>query len=169
MNSKLKISVASVVLSKTKHWMARFCLMSLPITTLMMTISLQPANAQPANAVNGCSASDCVHHEILQTQATCSQVGTESSPKQPVSSALGWGLGLNTEIDQNILQGNVIAYKVRWHTPSANSNMPNGNWSGWYVTGVNDLDIKFNTANNTMRRRWSYFNDHPHLYIICKP
>lgn len=163
MNSKLKISVASVVLSKTKHWMARFCLMSLPITTLMMTISLQPANA-----ANGCSGSDCVHHEILQTQATCSQVGTESSPKQPVSSALGWGLGLNTEIDQNILQGNVIAYKVRWHTPSANSNMPNGNWSGWYVTGVNDLDIKFNTANNTMRRMWSYFGDHPHLYIICK-
>ena len=158
MNSKLKISVASVVLSKTKHWMARFCLMSLPITTLMMTISLQPANAQPANAVNGCSASDCVHHEILQTQATCSQVGTESSPKQPVGSALGWGLGLNTEIDQNILKGNVIAYKVRWS---------NG-WSGWYVTGVNDLDIKFNTANNTMRRRWSYFGDHPHLYIICK-
>ena len=154
MNSKLKISVASVVLSKTKHWMARFCLMSLPITTLMMTISLQPANA-----ANGCSGSDCVHHEILQTQATCSQVGTESSPKQPVSSALGWGLGLNTEIDQNILKGNVIAYKVRWS---------NG-WSGWYVTGVNDLDIKFNTANNTMRRRWSYFNDHPHLYIICKP
>ena len=154
MNSKLKISVASVVLSKTKHWMARFCLMSLPITTLMMTISLQPANA-----ANGCSGSDCVHHEILQTQATCSQVGTESSPKQPVGSALGWYKGLNTEIDQNILNGNVIAYKVRWS---------NG-WSGWYVTGVNDLDIKFNTANNTMRRRWSYFNDHPHLYIICKP
>ena len=158
MNSKLKISVASVasvVLSKTKHWMARFCLMSLPITTLLMTISLQPANAQP----NGCGASDCVHHEILQTHATCSQVGTESSPKQPVSSALGWALGLNTEIDQNILKGNVIAYKVQWF---------NGSWSGWYVTGVNDLDVKFNTGNNTMRRVWAYFTNHKHLYIICK-
>jgi len=153
MNLKVNVSLTSLVLSSTKHWIARFCLMSLPITTLMMTISLQSANA-----FNGCSGSDCVQYD-LQTQATCLQVGTDTTPNQPVGSAAGWYKGLNTEIDQNILKGNVIAYKLQWS---------NGSWSGWYVTGVNDLDIKFNTSNSTMRRMWAYFGDHKHLYIICK-
>ena len=136
-----------------QRWVARFCLMSFPIAALMTTTAVQPAKA-----LNGCSGSDCVQHN-LQTQAVCTQVGTDSSPNQPVSSALGWAKGLNTEIDQNILKGNVIAYKIQWSS---------GNWSNWYVTGINDLDVKFNTNTGDMRRMWSYFTDHKHLYIICK-
>lgn len=143
---------ASVILSTTKRWMARFCLMALPITALMTTVSVQPAKAQ----YNGCNGNDCVQYN-LRTQATCTQVGTESSPNHPVGVAPGWYKGLNTELDNTILKGNIIAYKIKWSS----------GWSGWYVTGVNDIDWKFN-SDRTMRRVWSYFTDHYHLYIICK-
>ncbi|HEY9800211.1 MAG TPA: hypothetical protein V6D25_07620 [Leptolyngbyaceae cyanobacterium] len=138
--------------STTKRWISHFCLLTLPITTALATVSIQPAKAQ----FNGCMGSDCVQYD-LSTQAKCLQVGTETSPNAPVGTTPGWYLGLNTEIDQKILKGDVIAYKIRWSS----------GWSGWYVTGVNDLDAKFNTGNKTMRRIWSYFTDHQHLYIIC--
>ena len=62
-------------------------------------------------------------------------------------------------MDNKILQGDVVAYKIQWF---------GGSWSGWYVTGVNDIDWKYNTIENDMRRMWSYFNDHNHQYIICR-
>jgi hypothetical protein len=107
---------------------------------------------QESSALNGCTGSDCVVHD-LSTQAACTEV-TEG-PTQDGR----WGAGLNTNIDQTIEGGDVVAYQILWG---------NGSWSGWYVTGVNDIDYKFNPGNGTMRRIWSYFYDHTHKYLICK-
>ncbi|KAH3770800.1 hypothetical protein DPMN_172093 [Dreissena polymorpha] len=71
--------------------------------------------------------------------------------------------------DQIIEGGRIIAYKIQWF---------NGIWSNWFVSGVNDLNIKFNLGPsghcpgmkaNTMTRFCGYFYDHNHHYIICKP
>jgi hypothetical protein len=71
--------------------------------------------------------------------------------------------------DQIVEGGRIAAYKIQWF---------NGRWSGWYVPGVNDMDTKFNIyprkcslsyRAKSMRRIWSYFYDHTHKFIICKP
>jgi hypothetical protein len=135
---------------------AQFCLLALPIST-MTTFLSQPSFAEPNP--NGCGDSygDCVKYD-LRTQAACTQVGSESSPNPPAGTAAGWYQGLNSELDQKNLKGEILAYKIKWSS----------GWSGWYVKGVNDIDIKYNPSNNTMRRMWSYFTDHQHLYIICR-
>lgn len=115
--------------------------------------------AEDSVAAVACTAPDCIHHSI-SSQAVCTQVGTQAAPVAPVGSAAGWWKGLSTQVDQAILKGDVIAYKIQWF---------NGSWSDWFVTGVNDIDVKFNPAPaNEMRRQWSYFTDHKHTYIICK-
>ncbi len=136
---------------------AKFCLLALPIS-VMATFPIQPSFAEPNP--NGCNDAtrDCIKYD-LRTQAVCSQVGTESSPNAPAGTAPGWYQGLNSQLDQKNLKGEILAYKIQWS---------NGVWTGWYVKGVNDIDIKYNPSNNTMRRMWSYFTDHKHLYIICK-
>ncbi|WP_194071301.1 hypothetical protein [Synechocystis sp. LEGE 06083] len=138
----------------TKKLLSHLSRIFLPIISVATMGILESVNAAP---FNGCNGSDCVQHN-LQTQTVCVQVGTESTPNAPVGPGSGWAKGLNTEIDQNILKGNVVAYKIQWSS----------GWSGWFVTGVNDLDIKFNTDSGNMRRMWSYFTDHRHLYIVCK-
>jgi len=95
---------------------------------------------------------DYISYEIF-TQDICLEI---VSPPQRCSR---WYQGLSLQIDQEILGGKVIAYQIRWF---------NGNWSAWFVPGVNDIDHKYNPANNTMRRMWSYFDDHEHRYILCK-
>ncbi|KAH3710223.1 hypothetical protein DPMN_069694 [Dreissena polymorpha] len=71
--------------------------------------------------------------------------------------------------DQIIEKGRIIAYRIQWF---------NGSWSTWFGPDLNDLDIKFNINSATcaapikdrsMRRMWSYFYDHIHEFIICKP
>ncbi len=141
--------------SEATRRIAQFCLLALPISA-MTTFPIQPSFAQ--SNPNGCSSSDCVNYD-LRTQAVCTQVGTDSSPNPPTGTAAGWYLGLNTEHDNKVLSGDVVAYKIRWS---------NGAWTNWYVTGVNDIDIKYNPSNNTMRRMWSYFTDCQHIYIICR-
>ena len=78
-----------------------------------------------------------------------------------------WAAGLNVNADEVILHGDVVAYKILWS---------NGDWTNWFVTGLNDIDIKFNPYGrscaiaykaNSMRRMWSYFYDHTHTYILC--
>ncbi|NEO77783.1 hypothetical protein [Moorena sp. SIO4G3] len=123
---------------------------------IVAAITMLPA--QPSFAANGCSRRDCIQHE-LRTQATCTLQGYDQSGLPPTGKTPGWYKGLNTEIDHQILGGDVVAYKIRWF---------NGSWSGWYVTGVNDIDWKFNTGTNDMRRVWGYFSDHQHQYILCK-
>jgi len=97
------------------------------------------------------------------SQSTCTEVDNE-----PPLNDCRWNAGLYSHIDQVVKQGRIIAYKLQWST----------GWSGWYVPGENDIDIKYNpTGNsacsvplvaNSMRRWWSYFYDHTHSYIICK-
>ena len=94
---------------------------------------------------------DLVVHDI-STQDVCVEV--VSPPQEDAR----WYQGLSSQIDQEILQGKIIAYQIRWF---------NGNWSSWFVPGINDIDHKCNSSNN-MRRIWSYFSDHEHKYIICK-
>ena len=95
---------------------------------------------------------DCISYEI-SAQDVCLEV--HSQPQRDAR----WYQGLSLQIDQEILGGRVIAYQIRWF---------NGNWSTWFVPGVNDIDHKYNPVNNTMRRMWSYFDDHEHRYILCK-
>ena len=98
------------------------------------------------------SIGDDISYEI-STQDICLEI---ISPPQRDPK---WYQGLSLQIDQEILGGKVIVYQIRWF---------NGNWSTWFVSGVNDIDHKYNPANNTMRRMWSYFDDHEHRYILCK-
>ncbi|KAL5479809.1 hypothetical protein EMCRGX_G023389 [Ephydatia muelleri] len=79
-----------------------------------------------------------------------------------------WPANLNGAMDYQVLKGNIVAYKIQWS---------NGAWTDWFVPGYNDVDYKFNPAAmscsvpyeaNSMRRMWSYFYDHTHLYILCQ-
>lgn len=108
--------------------------------------------AAAAAAVADCPTGDCVSYDIT-TQAQCTEV-TEGRTDDG-----RWGQGLSTNVDQTVKGGEIVAYQIQWF---------NGNWSEWYVTGVNDIDAKYNPHDSTMRRRWSYFYDHTHKYIICK-
>ena len=63
---------------------------------------------------------------------------------------------LSLETDNRILGGNIVAYRIQWF---------NGNWSQWFVPGVNDVDHKVN-SDGSKRRMWSYFEDHTHRYLI---
>ena len=105
--------------------------------------------------------SDLVIYDI-NTQAKCTEV------QRSRTRDCRWGAGLDMT-DQIVEGGRIAAYKIQWF---------NGRWSGWYVPGVNDMDTKFNPYPRTcslsyraksMRRRWSYFYDHTHKFIICKP
>jgi hypothetical protein len=102
--------------------------------------------------LNGCNSNDCVKHD-LTTQVSCTEV-TEGPTFD-----MRWVKGLNLNVDQTIKGGRIVAFKLQWF---------NGNWSGWFVPGLNDIDVKYNVGNNTMRRWWSYFYDHTHTYVICK-
>lgn len=104
-------------------------------------------------SVNGCNGSDCIIYDI-SSQSSCTQVG----PMSPSYDAR-WYKGLSLSVDQTILGGKIVAFKLQWF---------NGTWSDWYVPGVNDIDGKYNTGSNSMRRMWSYFSDHNYTYIICK-
>ena len=102
--------------------------------------------------------SDCIDH--ITSQPNCREVHRSRMHD------CCWHAGLSTNVDQTILSSEIVAYKIQWF---------NGHWSGWYVPGVNDIDTKYNTRARTcsvpprahsLRRVWSYFYDHTHMYII---
>lgn len=97
-----------------------------------------------------CTGPDCVIYDLT------SQVDCWETAEGPTGESR-WYDGLSTQVDQELRKGEIVAYKIRWS---------NG-WSDWFVTGMNDLDIKFNPKDESMRRMWSYFYDHEHTYIIC--
>lgn len=92
--------------------------------------------------------------ERVDTQARCTE-----ETKPPQGAAAGWHEGLATNVDRKNYGGDVIAYQIQWS---------NGNYSGWYVKGVNDIDGKYNPSTNTLRRQWAYFADHTHRIVICR-
>lgn len=104
--------------------------------------------------------SDCINHDIT-SQPNCREV------QRSRTRDCRWHAGLSTNVDQTILSGEIVAYKIQWFS---------GRWSGWYVPGMNDIDHKYNTGARicsvpvrarSLRRVWSYFYDHTHKYIIC--
>ena len=143
-----------------KRTFVRFVPMLATIVMLLAATLFAPITAfaaSPAAPLSGavtCKDPDCIQQSIV-TQTQCTQVG----PVDAEGAKVGWWKGLSTQIDQQILGGDVVAYKIQWFS---------GGWSDWYVTGVNDLDWKYNPSTNDMRRVWAYFTDHVHTYIICK-
>lgn len=98
-----------------------------------------------------CTQPDCVVYDLT------SQVDCRQEEEKPTGESR-WYAGLSTQVDQELRGGEIVAYKILWST----------GWSDWFVTGMNDLDIKFNPEDRSMRRMWSYFYDHEHTYIICR-
>ena len=131
---------------------------ALPASAQTVQSSIAKPSIAKSQTLNNCgNRPDCIKHD-LKTQATCRLEGSDNQPLRRTGERR-WVQGLNTEMDNKILQGDVVAYKIQWF---------NGSWSGWYVTGVNDIDWKYNRSTNDMRRMWSYFSDHNHQYIICR-
>ena len=130
--------------------MTRLIQTALAATVLCALFSaVLPADAQRRH----CPTGDCIHHETA-SQAQCTE--EEHGPERNA----GWDRhGLSTQIDQRLAGGDVVAYKIQWS---------NGGWSSWFVTGVNDLDRKYDTRTNEMRRMWAYFTDHRHKRIVCR-
>ena len=91
---------------------------------IVLPLFLVIAYVQPAMP---CSGSDCVQYDI-SSQATCKEV-TESATRD-----CRWVAGLNTNVDQIVLNGQIIAYQIRWLS---------GKWSQWFVKGVNDIGWTF--------------------------
>ncbi len=51
----------------------------------------------------------------------------------------------------------IQAYRVK---------LDNGQWSDWYVPGINDIDWQKN-ADGSQRRLWARFTDYTHEIIVC--
>jgi hypothetical protein len=97
------------------------------------------------------------------TQQGCAQYGSNSTPLPPNGISAWDNGGLDRALDIKILKKVVIAYKIKFFS---------GNWSGWYVKGVNDtypaLTINLTTGIDVdARLAWIYFFDHEHQYIAC--
>ena len=112
---------------------------------------------------SNCTGSDCLGSLgnpslNIATEADCTQVGTEAAPIAPAGLDSPWGQGLSTEVDHAVIGCDIPAYKIQWF---------NGTWSDWFVTGVNDINWKYDPRNGKLVRAWGYFGDHNHLYIKC--
>ena len=125
---------------------------SVVLLTLTVVITL-------VSSWNPCPGPDCVKH--VTDFASCKEY-VKSRTRN-----CRWASNMNRRLDEIILKGTIIAYKILWWS---------GSWSGWYVPGQNDLDLKYNRfarkcpipyRARSLRRMWSYFYDHTHRYIIC--
>ncbi len=94
----------------------------------------------------------------VSTQAFCS----ESAIQNPSGENRWAQAGLDTNVDIALKCGDIIAFKLEWFPVGS------GKWSDWYVVGVNDIDSKTDGSALTVKRMWSYFADHRHIYIACK-
>lgn len=98
------------------------------------------------------------------TQQNCAQLGSDSAPLAPNSAWIPAMNSLSRNMDRQITGRDVVAYKVRWGS---------GAWSGWIVTGVNDLhNLAADTngypnGNITAHLVWRHFPTHYHQYIYC--
>ena len=129
--------------------------------TLLLLVTLTCAVSLTVGAgFTPCSGSDCIIYRA--DYASCTEV-TRSRTND-----CRWVANFNRRVDETILGGAVVAYKIRWFS---------GAWSDWFVPGQNDIDQKFNPSTRkcavpylakSIRRRWANFYDHTHKYIICK-
>ena len=115
---------------------------------LILIFSLNVISSQ----ILPCSTNDCLSESI--SSESCLEVNDQP----PRGSSTPFAKNLSRNIDFNELGGRIIAYKIKWSS----------GWSGWFVPDYNDIDIKYTTEGKKwLRRRWSYFADHIHSYIIC--
>ena len=94
----------------------------------------------------------------VSTQAIC----TESGILAASGDSRWMQASLDTNVDWAITCGDIVAFKLEWFPAGS------GKWSSWFVVGVNDVDSKSDGPSRTVKRMWSYFPDHRHIYIICK-
>ncbi len=126
---------------------------------LQPPVFVEPRVVVATPALPACPTGDCVGHD-LSTQDECAMF------ERPATGDARWASGLSLAADSALFRErgaagwDVSAYRIRWS---------NGAWSAWYVAGVNDLDHKYNPGANTMRRMWSYFADHEHQALACRP
>lgn len=101
----------------------------------------------------------CILILILLPFLNISQaVAQEENCIEVTNSASGnslWSNGLSTDLDMEILNRDIVKYKIQWF---------NGRWSGWYFPGNGDIDWK-----DDGRRVWAYFADHTHTYCYVPP
>ncbi len=64
-----------------------------------------------------------------------------------------WSQSLDLNLDQEIYNVKIIAYKVRWF---------NGKWSDWFFPGDGDV---YKKTHEPARRYWACFYDHSHMYV----
>lgn len=122
------------------------------LSFLFLAIVAISASEIKSEYFNGCPGGDCIIYD-LSTQSKCTLQSSRATRN------MNWVKGLSRNVDYQILGGRIAAFQLQWFS---------GAWSGWYVPGINDIDIKFNTGPKTARRMWSYFYDHNFRYIICK-
>ena len=67
-------------------------------------------------AAIACTGSDCIIYDI-STQSSCTEVTNEAPTND-----CRWYAGLQSNVDQIVKGGRIIAYKIQWST----------GWSGWY-------------------------------------
>ena len=128
-----------------------FCFVLLCIV-LACSKGLKNQKASTEVVVNGCNDPYCIVYD-LSSELVCVQI--TSAPTR-----LDWG-SLASNLDIIYLKRKVYAYQIQWS---------GGNWSGWYIPGVNDIDWKFSSASgkpNGLRKVWAYFSDHTFKYIAC--
>ena len=102
-----------------------------------------------------------LNRENVVSQTNESTVGNQDECIEvtaPPSNDQRWNQGLSLEVDNQILGGNIVAFKIRYQS---------GEWSEWFVPGVNDISKDVQTGK--LQRIWSRFVDCEHRYLICKP
>ncbi len=134
---------------------------TMAIFSLLFAVAIiVTCNPAPASAGDCAGPVECLgtYGMTIETQAQCELV------QEHATYDARWKCGLSTEVDHDILGCDVAAYRIQWF---------NGSWSQWFVTGINDIDPKFNEPSSgnqvvgSLRRMWAYFYDHDHEYIVC--
>lgn len=156
--------------TRSARWFLALCAVAIAAPVAAQTINpCQPPRVgpipqiavptPPAVPTASCPTGDCVQYDIT-TQDECAMFD-----RAPTGDPR-WAQGLSLSADEAIFRErdrtgwNVTAYRIQWS---------NGAWSEWYVAGVNDIDHKYNPSNRTLRRMWSYFADHAHQALACRP
>ena len=105
-----------------------------------------PMKRDPLPLKKSLSKSNADHEQLLPELIKQAYVGTQAFIPQQDDEWVEQCLNLS--LDQKKWGCKIVAYRIRWF---------NGNWSGWFVPGVNDL---YKKSFEPLRRFWACFNDH---------